>query len=61
MRRAHFFMLGTAAFLMLASTTMVVGQAPPAARSPVKPLVDADNNRMNPEQGLVSTTVLVCS
>jgi quercetin dioxygenase-like cupin family protein len=56
MRRAHFFMLGTAAFLMLATTTMVVGQAP-AARPPVKPLVDADNKRMQREQGLVSTTV----
>jgi len=57
MRRTHFFMLGTAAFLMLATTPMVVGQAPAAARPPVKPLVDADNKRMQPEQGLVSTTV----
>jgi quercetin dioxygenase-like cupin family protein len=56
MRRAHYFLLGTAAVLMLGSTAMVAGQAP-AARPPVKPLVDADNKRMQPEQGLVSTTV----
>ena len=57
MRRVRLFMLGTAASLLLLSTTMVIGQAPGAARPPVKPLVDADNKRMQPEEGLVSTTV----
>lgn len=45
--------------LTLAANAAIRGQAPapPAQRPPVKALVDADNKRMNPEQGLVSTTV----
>jgi hypothetical protein len=55
MHRPHVLLLATAAFSMVVTTMALTAQTP--QRAPVKPLVDADNKRMNPEQGLVSTTV----
>ncbi len=57
MNRLRTLLLATAAFALAVTTIVVTGQAPAAPRAPVKPLVDAENKRMNPEQGLVSTTV----
>jgi len=57
MNRLRTLLLATAAFALAVTTIVVTGQAPAAPRPPVKPLVDAENKRMNPEQGLVSTTV----
>jgi hypothetical protein len=59
MARPYLVLLSTAAFALVVTTVSLIGQAPaaPAQRPPVKPLVDADNKRMMPEQGLVSTTV----
>lgn len=53
------FILAVAALTCVVTTGLVVAQtpAPQAQRPPVKALVDADNKRMAPEQGLVSTTV----
>ena len=55
MPRARLLVLSTAALSMLISAAIVTGQAP--ARPPVKPLVDADNKRMQPEDGMTSVTV----
>ena len=60
MTRPHLVLLSAAALTLAVTTVSLVGQAPAAPapqRAPVKPLVDADNKRMAPEQGLVSTTV----
>ena len=54
MRRSPLILL-TAASVLIVTTLAATGQTP--QRAPVKPLVDADNKRMAPEQGLVSTTV----
>ncbi len=45
--------LGACAITM----AMLVGPSLDAQRGPVVPLVDANHLRMNPEEGLVSTTV----
>lgn len=58
MNRARLLLLAASTTLSMAvMTNAVIGQAPSPQRAPVKPLVDADNKRMQPEQGLVSTTV----
>ena len=59
MTRPHLVLISAAALTLAVTTVSLIGQAPaaPSQRPPVKPLVDADNNRMQPEQGLVSTTV----
>ena len=54
MRRSPMILLAAASVLVV-TTIAATGQTP--QRPPVKPLVDADNKRMAPEQGLVSTTV----
>ena len=51
------FILAVVALSFLVTTGLVVAQTPAPPRAPVKALVDADNKRMAPEQGLVSTTV----
>jgi len=55
MHRPHVLLAATAAFAIAVTTIALTAQTP--QRAPVKPLVDGDNKRMNPEQGLVSTTV----
>jgi len=58
MNRARLLLLAASTTLSIAVMSIAVtGQAPAPQRAPVKPLVDADNKRMQPEQGLVSTTV----
>ena len=51
------FLLAVFALSFVVTTGLVVAQTPAPQRAPVKALVDADNKRMAPEQGLVSTTV----